>query len=109
MSASDQPSLAVIASRYQTRITNFVFPAASQDILLQPNPRRWYVRFEVGQGFGGQYVLPMPTDFDLTLGGLVNLPLEYKYRDCPSIVTGGFVGAGQMGTSIIIIEVEYLD
>lgn len=104
-----QQSLAAISARYQTIVTEIAFPAAVAAQILQPNSRRWYVRFDLGVGAGGQTVFAMPNSLDLTVVANSNVPFDLKFRDCPSIVTGAFGGFGQAGTSIVVTECVYLD
>lgn len=108
MSSDITNSLAVIASQYQTKITEFTYSGADNEQILAPDPRRWYVQFLPGQGGAGQQVLPSPGSTNLNASSGATIPREYKFRDCPSIVGGAFFGNGMLGTSVYIIEVVYL-
>jgi hypothetical protein len=102
-------SLAIIASRYMTKITVFPTSAVAIQRVLAANPDRWYVRFDSDQFSGfANGLFPGPPTTPPAGVSKEQPPLEYKFRDCPSIVTGEFYlygGAG--GTNIYIFECIY--
>ena len=103
--STDNNSLAIIASQYETHRTLFGFISTGVFEVLGPNPNRWYVRFETSTGGAGVHgVIPDGFGADVAATNVANLPLEYKFRDCPSIVAGGFKGRGNIGTTILITE-----
>lgn len=101
-------NLNLVAAKYRTSTTEFVYANNILETVLEANPNRWFVQFLNGQGASGKTVLPKGQPYEVADNLYDHLPLEYKFRDCPSIVTGEFVGIGMPGESIIIIECIYL-
>lgn len=63
------------------------------------------IREANGQGAGGsQSILPAPSHANLNASTLANVPAEFTYKDCPSLVTGEWFGFGAVGTSVFVIE-----
>lgn len=82
-------SLAVIAARYQTRVTIFVNAGDIVPLILAANPQRIYVKFETWDiTFGVWHVIPGPVPQLPTGSFLEDNQGEYKFQDCPSLVTG---------------------
>lgn len=73
--------------------------------ILKADPRRVYVDFQSLDGVATVilvYPAPIPNGF----AGVAqnNLPLVYKYHDCPSVVQGEFYGAVDLGLRVFITE-----
>lgn len=105
----NQPSLGLISSGYQTRITNFVAPVAGPQLLLAADPRRWAVRFEPS-GFGAYTMGPTPGPMPGTLpvGTGLTAPIEFHWRDYPSWLIGEWYVDIGVGTTIVIWECLFL-
>lgn len=88
-----------------TRVTIFTFPIEGYAQILEANPNRRFVRFELGDGAGVQDAIPGPPPEDYVNNGSdLNMPKEFKFWDCPSIVTGEWYGRGMVATRMIITE-----
>ena len=101
-------SMNAVSAQYMPRVTVFTFDGSNGQVVIAADPRRYYLRIELYVGSGLQTVWPSPgiPDLATTLGG--PFPVEYKWRDCPSITTGAFQGSGMPGTSIVIFEDLYV-
>lgn len=97
------------AARFQTRVTELTFNGTDRQAVIGKDAQRWYIRFDPGQGGGGsQAIIPDPGTAVINASTIGNLPKEYHFRDCPSVTTGGFVGWGMIGSSVIITEDIFL-
>lgn len=106
---SVQSGLAKTTSQYQTRVTLLAGAVTAGQLVLKADPRRWYLMVW-GESMGPQMspVMPGPA---IPLGAMVptiTAPLEWKYRDCPSIVAGEFYAPYASGTGFLFIEVLFL-
>lgn len=102
--------LAVIASRYQTVNTVFTFDGSPTQMILRGDPKRWYVKF-TNMTITNPVVFPYPGP-PVDTAAFFSAPFvsaEYKYRDCPSVVTGEWYAAGGALVSVLITECLYLE
>lgn len=110
MEASPCPPMAALAAQYKTN--NYIFEtwsSTSYDLVLAANPMRWYVEFQFSGGAISQFFLvpgPIPNGF-LNYQGTRTVA-QYKFNDCPSIVTGEFYALSQMPAVLIITECVFL-
>lgn len=101
--------IAVIASRYQTVNTLFLFDGSTLQRILKANPRRWYVRFcPTNTTSLNVHPTPGPAFAPASLVTVPPLLIESKYKDCPSQCTGEWYAAGPGLTSVMISECIYL-
>jgi len=109
MRSDNEPSLAVIRSSYQTEVTLFTFAGLVMEQVLESNPKRWYVEFQVITGAGSWRLSPEPLA-EPTINGQIEAGtvLSYKYRDCPSVVTGEWYATSILGSVLQITECIYL-
>jgi len=92
-------------SLFQTQLSYVTFGGTSPLLLLHADPRRVYVAFFAGGGFGSTVWCrpgPIPNGFPVPVAG--NLPLDYKFHDCPSVVMGEWYGWGTLGATVEMIE-----
>lgn len=77
------------AGKYVTQVTIVTPPATGNQLIVKANPRRWYLRidFNVGPTHLGP-VCPGPVPLAFTSSTTVQLPVEVKFRDAPSLCTG---------------------
>ena len=108
MADGSPASMAVISSQYETRVTRVAIPGTSWARVLGADPRRFYVRVE-GDAVGiiTLSVMPGPAQNISPPGNNHNIPCEFKFRDCPSIVAGEFYGFANPASDVIIIECLY--
>lgn len=94
---------------FQTRNTIYTGLGAGIFRVLKADPRRVYVDFQSLDGVATAMVIypgALPDNF----AGVAqnNLPLAYKFHDCPSIVQGEFYGAVDIGLRVFISECLYV-
>lgn len=77
--------------------------------ILRAEPRRYYLRFQPGSATSVNGPL-MPGPPLAIVGGPFGLtiPQEWKWRDCPSIVTGEWFVDVAPGNQFVITEVWYV-
>lgn len=103
-----QPSLAETVSGYQTIISLVPLNSMSFVKVLDLNPDRWYLKVYHSSGGLGTPVLPGPIPAGTDAVTFTAEPQsEWKFRDCPSIVTGEFFARGGAGENLFIIESIY--
>lgn len=101
--------LAVVASRYQTVNTVYAFGGSTSERVLKADSRRWYVRFTaVSSNVVNGIILPGPWPSGVPAINSSFDVIEYKYKDCPSIVGGEFYGQVGLSGTIVITECLYL-
>ena len=104
----NSPDIAVVASLYTTKNTIVQGDGSGSQLILRANPRRWYVRIAYHHGLNGNYNFqPGPPSGDMIQTFTADNPAEFKFKDCPSIVTGEFYGTWDATTFMIITEVIY--
>lgn len=94
---------------YRTQTTVFIASGAALELILPADPRRWFLQINVGSPFTmNRYIFPGP--YPVYTVGIVTqtFPLEFKYRDCPSIVAGEFYGGFSAGSQIFLTECLYV-
>lgn len=108
MAPGESNSMELIASYYRTVVTRVSLAGADWQQVLQPNPRRWYVRFDMDAGgLFTQGVLPAPAQEILPPANQFGLPSEWKFVDAPSAVTGAWFGVANPAGDLIVTEVIY--
>lgn len=102
------PSLAVIASQYETFNTLYVSTVNQMQRILKANPDRWYVQFQaLSGGIYNSPLMPGPAILNVPSAPITRPEWEWKYKDAPSIVTGEFYMNMGVGAQILITEVVY--
>lgn len=100
----------VYAGAFQTRNTIYTGTGAGIFLVMKADPRRIFVEFQSLDGIATALTIypgPIPNGF---LGvAQNNLPLQYKFHDCPSIVQGEFYGAVDLGLRVFISECLYVE
>lgn len=101
--------LEATAAQYQTKVTRFAIAAPGLVRVLIRDPKRWFVRFERGDVLVVDLPL-LPEPYPTGLAGPINqtFPIEFKFRDCPSVVTGEWYGSFGGGSTLIITECVYV-
>jgi len=101
--------IAIISSKYRTKLSIFTAPISGIQRILLGNGRRWWVRFDtVGLAAYTNPILPASfVDFASYPSGSPTLPMEFKYTDCPSVVTGEWYAGINAGGQVLIWECLY--
>lgn len=103
------PNNAILAALYQTKNTRISFTSNVVVQVLNSDPTRIYVRFVNGNGGATlQQCYPGPLTSTTVGSGAAPSPIEAKFKDGPSMVTGEWYCSGVLGQSILITEVLYL-
>lgn len=106
---TDGERLTIINTQHEKVVTYFVANGDPSQLLLQANPRRFYVRFFPVGGGGMPIPIPAPIPPTLTSTGITTESVHYKFDDCPAVVTGEFYIAGPfLGSQFLIIEDIYV-
>lgn len=106
---TDGERLALIASKHARSVTTYVATVAGPQLILASDPKRFFVRFIVYSTVGNPRVYPATTDGSVANGGTFVNDIEFKYFDCPAIVTGEFyMFATGVGQSVMIIQDLYV-
>lgn len=101
--------MAATAGQYQTVVTRVLPDGTARQLVLKPNPRRWYAEIHSFQGLQTMgRVLPgdLPAA-PITFGNIAS-PTIAKYRDAPSMVTGPWFGSGTDADGWLTVEVNYV-
>ena len=102
--------MSVIQSRYQTRVSSFVFSGATVEQILTANPRRFFVQIRMGTGVMLSYPPSPGPSLNVAFGGFSpSLDYTWKFKDCPSVVTGEFYAGGTALGTLLITECIYLE
>lgn len=103
-------SLAVLASRYQTRNTFYQPSVSGWQLILKADPRRYYVSFRLASAAGFQScIIPGPVVDGFSPSVTIALPEPAKFRDQPAAVTGEWYLFGSIGETFIITEQLFLE
>lgn len=99
------PNMSEVAALYETRHTIFTLDGSARQMVLEADPRRFYVRFSILNAIGITYpLLPGPTINSVFPPIAANIEWEVKFKDCPSICTGEWYCGGGAGGAILITE-----
>ena len=102
-------NMAALAAMYQTKSSTFEAWNNDYQLVLAANPQRFYVEFQFAGGVVSDvFLIPGPLPIGLLWHTLFFAKREYKYYDCPSIVTGEFYCRSQMPAVLVITEVLYV-
>ena len=98
-----------IGSKYTTQVTDFAATINGFQKILSSNPRRLYVKFIInGAGMINSPVVPGAGQSSYPSTPPAEFVSEYKWKDCPSIVSGEFYANISPGfNTITIIECLY--
>lgn len=103
--APNLPSMAYLGSLYRTKLTLFSGAVGGFGVCLAANPQRVYLRFDpVGLLGSGSYVYPGPSIGNISVSNSLNLPSEWIWARCPSIVTGDWYTNISSGGIFLITE-----
>src|SRR5688572_11107889 len=85
---SDSNRLSIIASLYKSDTVVYQSDGTGQQMILKKDPRRFYIRFRSNTGAG--FLHPYPGKIPSGASTIVvdNGMQDYKFHDCPGIVTG---------------------
>lgn len=98
-----------IVSRYETIVSQAVTTTPNITRIVKANPQRLWIKFIPQSGTVLQSpILPGPVSSDYVLGSVPNTNETYMFRDCPSVVTGEWFVAMQVGSRLTIIECCFL-
>lgn len=107
--AADSTWMTVTQAEYTTQLTIVTNPGSGFIRVLKANPRRWFVRFESPTGGSSMdYVCPGPVPPFNGQPNSIPSPQEWKFLDCPSLVTGEWYAVGLAGFNLLITEVLYM-
>lgn len=96
-------------SLFKTQVSIFQNGAPGVFKILSADPRRVYVKVQTNPTANvSGYVLPGPIPNTFTTSTQSNLPQEFKFHDCPSIVQGEFYCGFQVLSQVYIIECLYV-
>ncbi len=104
-----QPSLSATTARYRTRNSIYVSTGAPWDPVVGENSQRWYLRvIKLTANVTGSYFYPGPVVDFTAFAASQDIPLEVKYRDAPSMVTGEWYGIASPGEKFLVTEVLFM-
>lgn len=104
-----QLPMQTIVSRYENQSIIYTGDGTAMQLVLPADSQRFFVRFEAS-GFAAftSPLFPGPVPDPLPVGSQAVLPVEYRFRDCPSIVTGEFYCGVGGGTEIVIFTSRFI-
>lgn len=97
-----------IGAKYQTIISLYTPTVPGIQLILGANARRVYVKFCQNGGAGNHQILPGTGFFPTAPIPPQELIVEYKWKDCPSVVSGEWYWDGVLLFSVTILECVYL-
>lgn len=94
---------------YQTRSWLYTGTGAVNQRIIEANPTRLFLKITgpTALAISGPIYPGPPIDEDLSAMAS-NLPQEWKWKDCPSIVAGEFYGSLGPGSQVLITECLYV-
>lgn len=102
-------SLADIASEYRTIVTPVTKSGTDWQICATADPNRIFIRITTDNSPGSTVIVyPGPVNNELALGTLTNTPIERKFYDAPSAVTGEWYFRGAAGIIVVVEECIYI-
>lgn len=103
------PWVPVYGTLCQTVVTIIPQTTAAGQLILKADPRRLYLEWW-GQGMNNSMGAIVPGPYPAAMSGAANMtaPQVWKFKDCPSVVTGEWYSAGAPFNGWVCIQVLFV-
>lgn len=103
--------MTLVITKRKVESVIFTSDGSGQQLILKADPRRVYVKFRVANNSGFNFPVPYPklVPDGMTVDSLTTNEQEYKFKDCPAIVTDEwYIFDNTLTNSIAIITETYV-